>query len=148
MSTDQIARNKEIYHRFHGATDSGDLDHIDRVIDELVAPDVDFHAPLPMGTTATDALKLVWRTLIQAFPDIRVTVEDVIAEGQKVVARQTVTGTHRGEYRGHAPTGRSVRYNEIFILRFEDGRIAEIWGVVDVLTQLKQLGLVADHQTV
>ncbi len=53
------------------------------------------------------------------------------------------TGTHQGEYRGLPATGKTVSYNEIFIFRFAEGRIAEIWGVVDVLTQLRQLGALA-----
>jgi predicted ester cyclase len=57
-----------------------------------------------------------------------------------VVGRNTVTGSHRGEYLGIPPTGRSVTYNEIFIFRMTDGRIVETWGVVDVLAQLRQLG--------
>lgn len=80
--------------------------------------------------------------LHSAFPDLHVTVEDLIAEGDKVVGRNTVTGTHEGEYMGLKPTGRSITYNEIFIIRFADGRIAETWGVVDVLSQLRQLGAV------
>lgn len=64
----------------------------------------------------------------------------MIVEGDKVVSRNTVTGTHRGEYQGLPPTGRRVTYNEIFIFRFADGRITEIRGVVDVLSQLRQLG--------
>jgi predicted ester cyclase len=66
----------------------------------------------------------------------------VIAEGDKVVCRNTVTGTHLGEYRGLPPTGKPVAYNEIFIARFAGGRIAEIWGVADVFAQLRQLGLI------
>jgi predicted ester cyclase len=66
----------------------------------------------------------------------------VIAEGDKVVCRDTVTGIHRGEYRGLPPTGKSVTYNEIFIARFARGRITEIWGVVDVFSQLQQLGAI------
>jgi predicted ester cyclase len=66
-----------------------------------------------------------------------------IAEGDKVVVRNTVTGTHLGEYLGIAPTGRRVEYDEIFILRLAGGRIAETWGVVDMLAQLRQLGAVA-----
>jgi SnoaL-like polyketide cyclase len=72
-----------------------------------------------------------------------VTVEDLIAEGDKVVCRNVVTGTHQGEYLGLPPTGRPVTYNEIFIFRFEGGRIAETWGVVDLLAQLRQLGAVS-----
>jgi predicted ester cyclase len=79
--------------------------------------------------------------LLRAFPDLHVTVEDVIAEGDKVVVRNTVAGTHQGEYMGRPPTGVSVMYNEIFIVRFAGGRIAEIWGVADVFSQMRQLGV-------
>jgi predicted ester cyclase len=64
----------------------------------------------------------------------------LIGEGDKVVARNTITGTHEGEYMSLPPTGKSITYNEIFICRFAGGRIAETWGVVDVLSQLRQLG--------
>jgi steroid delta-isomerase-like uncharacterized protein len=84
----------------------------------------------------------VFRTLHRAFPDLQITVEDLIESGDKLVVRNTVTGTHQGEYMGLPPTGRSVTYNEIFIFRFADGRIAETWGVVDVLSQMKQLGVI------
>ena len=66
----------------------------------------------------------------------------MIAEGDKVVGRNTVTGTHRGDYMGIPPTGKSITYNEIFIGRFAGGRIAETWGVVDVLSQMRQLGAI------
>jgi steroid delta-isomerase-like uncharacterized protein len=140
MSTAQTARNKATFSRFHDAMNSGDVEVMARTIDEIVDPNVLFHAPLPLDATGPQALKLVWEVLLRAFPDLQVTVEDVIAEGDKVVCRNTVTGTHQGEYRGLPPTGKAVSYNEIFIFRFADGRIAEIWGVVDVLTQLRQLG--------
>jgi predicted ester cyclase len=81
----------------------------------------------------------VFETLRRAYPDLHITSEDMIAEGDKVVSRNTVTGTHLGEYMGLQPTGKSVTYNEIFIFRISNGRIAETWGVVDVLSQLRQL---------
>jgi steroid delta-isomerase-like uncharacterized protein len=87
------------------------------------------------------ALKEVFGRLHRAFPDLHVTVEDMVEEGDKVVGRNTVTGTHQGEYLGLPPTGKSVTYNEIIIFRFAGGRIAETWGVVDVFSQMKQLGL-------
>ena len=80
--------------------------------------------------------------LLRGLPDLHLTIEDLIAEGDKVVARNTVTGTHQGEYMGLPPTGKSVTYNEIFIVRFAGGRIAETWGVVDVFSQMKQLGVI------
>ncbi len=98
--------------------------------------------PLPVQATGAQALKEVFARLHRAFPDLHVAVEDLIAEGDKVVGRNSVTGTHRGEYMGIAPTGRSVTYDEVFIFRFAGGRIAETWGVVDVFSQMKQLGMI------
>jgi steroid delta-isomerase-like uncharacterized protein len=136
MSTAQATSNKATFSRFHDAVNTGDAEVISKTIDEVVDPDVLFHAPIPMDATGAQALKQVWAVLLRAFPDIHVAVEDMIAEGDKVVFRNTVTGTHLGEYRGLPPTGRSVTYNEIFIVRFANGRIAEIWGVVDALSQM------------
>jgi steroid delta-isomerase-like uncharacterized protein len=138
----QASSNKATFSRFHDAMNAGDAEVVSKTIDEIVAPNVLFHAPVPMDATGAQALKQVWTVLLRAFPDLHVAVEDVIAEGDKVVCRNTVTGTHRGEFRGVPPTGKSVRYSEIFIFRFVDGRIAEIWGVVDVLSQMRQLGAV------
>lgn len=142
MATAQETTNKATFARFHDAINTADAEVISRTIDEVVDPNVLFHAPVPTEATGAEALKQVWAVLLRAFPDLHVTVEDVIAEGDKVVARNTVTGTHRGEYMGRPPTGNSVTYNEIFIVRFAGGRIAEIWGVVDALSQMRQLGVI------
>ena len=80
--------------------------------------------------------------LLRGLPDLHITIEDLIEEGDKVAFRNTVTGTHGGEHLGLPPTGNSVTYNEIFIARFANGRIVETWGVVDVLSQMKQLGVI------
>jgi steroid delta-isomerase-like uncharacterized protein len=138
----QAAANKAAFSRFHDAVNTGDAKVIERAIDEAFAPDVRFHAPVPTRATGAQAIREVWAVLLRAFPDVHVAIEDVIAEGDKVVARNTVTGTHQGEYRGVPATGKPVTYDEIFIGRFADGRIAEIWGVVDVYAQLRQLGLI------
>ena len=142
MSTAQETSNKATIRRLHDAIKGG-AEFVSQTIDEIAEPDVLFHAPVPTGATGTQALKQVWPVLLRAFPDLHVTVEDLIEEGDKVVSRNTVTGTHQGEYMGLPPTGRSVTYNEIFIFRFVNGRIAEIWGVVDVFSQMKQLGISA-----
>jgi steroid delta-isomerase-like uncharacterized protein len=131
--------NKATFARFHDATNTGDVELIGKTIDEVVAPNVLFHVPAPIDATGAQALKQVWAVLLRAFPDIRVTVEELIAEGDKIACRNTVTGTHRGEYRGLPPTGKSVTYSEIFIILFAGDRIAEIWGVVDVFSQMQQL---------
>jgi steroid delta-isomerase-like uncharacterized protein len=142
VSTDQEASNKATLRRFQEALSSSDWEVISKTIDEVVEPDAKIRTPLPIEATGAELLKEVFGRLLRAFPDLRVTVEDVIAEGDKVVARNTVTGTHRGEYMGLQATGKSVTYNEIFIARFAGGRIAETWGVVDVLSQMRQLGVI------
>jgi predicted ester cyclase len=134
--------DRATFGRLHDAVNTGDPEVISKTVDEVVAPDLVFHAPVPTGATGVQALKQVWTVLLRAFPDLRVAIEDVISEGDKVVFRNTVTGTHLGEYRDLPPTGRSVRYQEIFIIRFAGGRVAEIWGVVDVFSQMRQLGVV------
>jgi predicted ester cyclase len=142
MSTAQLASNKATFTRLHKALNSGDAARISKTIDEVFESNVRIGTPLPVDATGVHVLKQVWATLLRAYPDLHVTVEDLIAEGDKLVARNSVTGTHLGEYLGRPPTGKSVTYNEIFILRFVDGRIAETWGVADVFSQLKQLGLI------
>ncbi len=122
MSTAQEASNKATLSRFDDAMSTGDAEVISKTIDELVEPDVLIHMPLPIQATGAQALKQVWAMLLRGLPDLHVAVEDLIAEGDKVVSRNTVTGTHQGEYRGLPPTGKSVTYNEIFIVRFAGGR--------------------------
>ncbi len=138
-----MSTNKALFTGFYDAMNSRDADVIAKAIDELVAPDVVFHTPIPMPEKGREALRWVWSELLRGFPDIHVEVEDMIAEGDRVATRNTVTGTHHGEFRGIPATGNSIHYNEIFIMRFAGGRIAELWGVVDVHTQLRQLGQLA-----
>ncbi len=134
--------DRATFSRLHEAVNSGDSELIAKTIDEIVEPDVLIRTPLPVESTGARALKEVFARLLRAFPDLHIAVEDVIAEGDRIVSRNTVTGTHRGEYLGVPPTGRSITYNEIFIFRFAGGRIAETWGVVDVLAQMRQLGVI------
>jgi steroid delta-isomerase-like uncharacterized protein len=138
----QETSNKATLRRFHDAMNTGDPEIISKTIDELVEPDALIRTPVPLDARGPQALKHVWAVLLEAFPDLHLTLEDIIAEGDKVVVRQTVTGTHRGEYVGLPPTGKAVTYNEIFIFRCANGRIAETWGVVDVFSQMKQLGVI------
>jgi steroid delta-isomerase-like uncharacterized protein len=142
MSTAQQTSNKAAVRRFNDAANSGDEELISRTIDELVAPDALIRTPLPIEATGAQLLKEVFARLLRAYPDLHITIEDLVEEGDRVVSRNTVTGTHQGEYMGVPPTGKSVTYDEVFIARFADGRVAETWGVVDVLAQMKQLGVI------
>lgn len=79
-------------------------------------------------------------TIRSAFPDAALTVEDVVAAGDRVAFRSTLRGTHRGEFMGIAPTGREFAVGLVDIIRIEDGRFAEQWGGPDMLSLLQQLG--------
>jgi steroid delta-isomerase-like uncharacterized protein len=141
MTPAQGTSNKSTFRRFHDAfANSGDVEFISKTVDEIVEPDVVIHSPFQ--ATGAQVLRELFSRVHRVFPDLRVTVEDMIEEGDTVVGRHTVTGTHQGEYMGLPPTGKSVTYNEIIIFRFASGRIAETWGVVDVFSQMKQLGMI------
>jgi len=79
---------------------------------------------------------------IKAFPDFHVAIEDIIAEGDKVCVRLQETGTHKGEYRGLAPTGNKLSYTVAAIWRIAEGKVVEGWIVYDQLEFLEQLGVV------
>jgi steroid delta-isomerase-like uncharacterized protein len=142
MSTAEVARNKETFRRFQDAMNTCDAEVISKSIDELVEPDATIRTPLPGDATGAQVLKQVWSVLLRAFPDLQLDVKDLIGEDDKVVARIVVTGTHRGDYMGVEPTGKSIAYDEIFIFRFANGRVVETWGVVDIYAQMKQLGVI------
>ncbi|HEY6746672.1 MAG TPA: ester cyclase [Mycobacteriales bacterium] len=143
MPTPDIASNKATVERLCAAANTGDLALISALVDEIAAPDLRMSTPLPGAATGPDRLKHVWATLFRAFPDLRLSVQDLIGEGDKVVVRNVVRGTHRGDYLGLPGSGTVVTYDEIFIFRFTDGRISEISGVVDLAAQLRQLGLLS-----
>lgn len=111
------------------------------LVDGLVASDYVGHTPLlelhgPEGAKEFDAL------LHQAFPDLEVTVEDQIAEGDRVATRWTARGTHEGEFQDIPPTGRRVEFSGIAIFRIADGKFVEGWNIPDFLGLLGQLGAV------
>jgi steroid delta-isomerase-like uncharacterized protein len=87
-----------------------------------------------------DGFKPFHRKLTEAFPDIRIEVEDTVCQGDKIAARCVLTGTHRGETLGMAATGRRVSVTGITILRIEQGKIAEAWNNFDFVGLYRQLG--------
>jgi steroid delta-isomerase-like uncharacterized protein len=108
------------------------------VLDELVAPDFTGHD----GAGALMdryGLREAAEMLLDAFPDLIVTVEDQVAEGDRVSTRWWASGTHAGTFAGIAPTGRTVTISGIDIHRVERGRIAELWEELDVASLLAQL---------
>lgn len=110
------------------------------LIDELVAPDFVDHSDVPGAPNTRDGVKVIIGMLREAFPDLHATVEDVIAEGDKVVQRTTAHGTMTGPMMGMPPSGKSATWNQVHIIRFRDGKEVEHWAVVDQLGLLQQLG--------
>lgn len=110
-------------------------------VDELASPSFVNHDPAdPEERRGPAGAKAFIATYREAFPDLHITIEDVIADGDKVVMRWTSRGTHRGELMGLAPTGTQAEVSGISIDRFEDGKIAESWNNWDTLGLMRQLG--------
>jgi predicted ester cyclase len=140
---EQKAMAARLYLEVFGA---GNLD----AADEILAPDCVSHAadaPPRVGTQGIKQQALLLRT---AIPDLRTTLEDQVAEGDRVASRWRGAGTHTGELRlptgSVPPTGASVVFGEIRIDRFEGGRIVESWFIPDRLALWQQLGLVASER--
>lgn len=107
--------------------------------DELIAPDVAFRGSLAVETQGLEGFKAYVNTVRTAFPDFHNTIEDLIAEGDKVVARLTYNGTHNGELFGIAPTGKRVAYSGVAIFRIVNNKIVNGWVLGDIPSLLKQL---------
>lgn len=113
------------------------------VVDELIATNYIDHDKRPdLVARDPESFKQVVTMLLTAFPDLRVTIEDQIAEGDKVASRFTMRGTHKGEFMGIAPTGRQVTFTGIGIRRIAGGKLVEIWMNMDDLGMMQQLGVV------
>ena len=109
------------------------------VIDELVAPDYIQHAQgVPQGSVGVKQFSLALRV---AFPDIHNTIEDMIAEGDKVVWRSTIRGTHTGPFRGIPPTGKTIQLKFAEVFEMRDGKIKTMRAYWDTATLMRQLGL-------
>ena len=130
--------NRALARRAWEAVDNPDL------LEEVYAPDVVWHEPDQVLRGLEQAKQFV-TTYRTAFPDLNITVEDQIAEGDKVVTRVTLRGTHEGETEEFGPpTGRQIEGEGVTISRIEGGKIVEDWDSYDNLSFLQQLGLVPE----
>ena len=128
-------QNKAIMRRiFDEVFNEGNL----ALVDELVAKDSIEHENNAHGAEGFKQTVAVFRT---AFPDIQISVDDMIAEGDKVVARITMRGTHQGEFMGIPATGKTIAVQGIDIVRFANGKAVEHWGVTDSAAMMAQLGV-------
>ncbi|WP_435182033.1 ester cyclase [Halorussus sp. AFM4] len=134
-------RNKENLARLLEETHRENFD----VVDELATEDVTTHGFFGMDATDRESYRRFYEDFAAAFGDQEFEVEDLIAEGDKVVVHFTITATHRGEVLGIEPTNERLSWSGVAIDRFEDGRVAEAWLSPDYLAILSQLGLLPDE---
>ena len=134
-----VEENKAILNRFFEEIfNKGDL----AAADELVARDYVNHDPAPGETPGVEGLKQFAADMRTGFPDILFTIDDQIAEQDRVVTRYTINGTHKGEFAGIPATGKPVTIGLIDIHRVVDGRIQECWLKWDTLDFMQQLGVI------
>ncbi len=142
MPNSELEKNKAVVQRY---VDEIQNAHSPDALESIFAEDFVDHMALMGGLFlgGMDGLKRGYATFLNAFPDLHVTIEDMIAEGDKVVAYKTVTGTHRGTHLGIPPTGKRVQYQNVGIYRIKNGKIAEYWGLQDEISLKRQLGAIA-----
>jgi steroid delta-isomerase-like uncharacterized protein len=131
--------NKAIFRRYvEEVGNEGKLELADEIFDRYLAHQPDGSA-LERGP---EDVKRFMGEFQEAFPDFHTEIEDQIAEGDKVVTRWTMRGTHRGEFRGIAPTGNALEITGIGIFRFSEGKVVESWDNFDQLGMMRQLGAI------
>ena len=112
------------------------------VIDQLMAPDMVDHNLMPGQEPGVEAMKGMMSMFFVAFPDLSVTIDQMIAEGDLVAGRMTNTGTHTGDFMGIAATGKKVTFTEMHMVRFRNGKAVEHWGNADDMALMQQLGVI------
>jgi steroid delta-isomerase-like uncharacterized protein len=135
----EIERNKAVIRRFVEEVQNGqDFD----AYDELNDPDF-VNLSSPPGVPADRAGgKVFLQAFAQAYPDATFTIEQMIAEGDQVVTKKTMSGTNTGDFAGIPATGKPVTFQYVDIMRVRDGRIVEHWNILDQLNWLTQLGVI------
>jgi steroid delta-isomerase-like uncharacterized protein len=134
-----VERNKGIVRRLFEVWNNGNVDAVEELYAADFIADYRPYAPLRHGH---DAIRGMVRRAHVAFPDYHEELEEMVAEDDKVVVRFTITGTQLGQWGSVPPTGKRVRFEEMVILRFVDGKVVEQRGLPDNLAALRQLGVV------
>lgn len=138
--------NVAVVRRFNTGLNAHDL----TVFDDLTSGEVTTHflgagpEELTWVVDHPDAFREYHTTMLEAIPDFEGSIEDIIADEDRVLVRATVRGTLQKEYRSMPPTGRSFEVPAVYMYRLENGRIAEMWSLTNTLGMLQQLGLFPD----
>jgi predicted ester cyclase len=138
--TDTLESNKALVRRlYEEGFNQGNLD----VVEEIVAPDAITHDPIILDApTGPDAIRGGIEMIRKAFPDFRVEVLDLLAEGDRVASFLSMSGTNTGDYRRGGATHKTGTMRAFFLWRVAGGRLAESWGMADRFQFLQQLGFV------
>jgi steroid delta-isomerase-like uncharacterized protein len=133
-----IEENKNIVRRYQQAYNNNDLDELD----EIMAFDVLTPKIMPGVPAGLEGAKAVHRTTLVGMPDFHTEIDELVAEGDKVAARITMTGTHTGDFFGIPATGKRVEFTGMYMVRIAGGQIVEHWGEEDGVSLLQQLGVI------
>ena len=129
-----LEQNKALIRRFYAEVVNGRKDEL---IDEMIAEDFDDHDARDKGR---EHFKTLYHVMIRIFPDIQASLQDLIAEGDEVVARVEFTATQADSFRGFPATNRQITYSGMDIFRIKDGKLTERWAQRDFLGMLERLG--------
>ena len=111
-----------------------------KAVDEFMSANFVEHDPFPGQGPGLQGFKQGLTAFRQAFPDLHIGIDDMIADGEKVVIRSTMKGTHKGTFMNMPPTGKQISVEGIDIVRISGGKAVEHWGLLDALTMMQQLG--------
>jgi predicted ester cyclase len=148
MSSAEVLNKAIVRRELEEVFTQGNLD----AAEEIYAPNYISHEtatavrPASEDIHGVEAGRQIAAARREAFPDLTYTIEDQVAEGDKVATRFRARGTHLGELAGHAPTGKEVEVRGINMCRIEGGKIAEHWPHADILGMMRQLGFFPDQE--
>lgn len=141
MSTYQV---KELGRRFYDAIGRGDYE----ALKEILGSDYINHNPMPGESPDRSAFIEMFHNLHKSFPDLHVTAENMISEGNQLAARVLLTGTQKGEFMGVSPTNKAVSFELFELLTIRNNKIVERWGIADAMGVMTQLGAVQPMRAV
>ena len=128
--------NLAVQQKFGTAVNSGQLE----LLRDVIAADVVDHDPAPDQGEGPEGYIRMFAALRASFPDLAVSVDQIVTDDDKIALAYTMTGTQKGEFLSIAPTGRKIRARGVQIARFQDGKMVERWGSSDQLGILQQIG--------
>ena len=131
-----LEENKQLVRRYQEIYNNNNLEALGEVLaDDLLTPRI--MSGVPQGL---EGARAAHRIMLLGFPDYQTVIEDLVAEGDRVAARITMTGMHKGDFMGIAATNIHVKFTGMYIVRIQEGKIVEHWGEEDSISLLTQLG--------